>query len=598
MSSAAITPSQQTTKLLNAIQRYIDVDQDNFDLTRNITSSLMNPASLGYQGPSKLQIHPGGPRLTRQVSRLLDTLESIPENVRYPSSPKTWTTVYSFPPLERSLRYSSEENIPIERVANRSRKSSLEFCRCILDSTARSRRTSQTNRFYLTGSTGVGKTTFLKYVCRTKSHLFVKRGYILSRLRFRDIDVKFTPHFYDNPDRVKEFLVKKMIAILFRDLLQTIISVEAGEIITLPESNGRKISHKTIKDIKEDIASAVDSLETIATPSLFGENYEYDSTLLTIELRAELVYRAAERGFRFIVVLDGFDAIAPEDIILFRDNAYFPNDNRHRSTLFFESLRLLHGNLFVGDGHRLEAVVKFAVSTYIFALRPTTVSQMKRHLQGSTDFNSTTYDANSWFVVGTDVFDVVRNRVEGLRTLPTKTNIRELDVGQFQKFIELSLKSIVLALSRAHEGHIEEDRFITLFNHDIRDKLKFVVRACKYAVRELAYYLLETRVNAPKPGEDSSARRTSEDETPLIGIDLLLDALKVIKFEVFDLHTLLILGTDETFVNYFQRNADGKWDEGSERGFFDNVFNYMRRDASVDGTDPYKYNNTRDPLLC
>lgn len=517
----------------------------------------------------------------------------VPNNLNYRASHETWSQFYTFPSNGTVEKYLEEikETSGVDGnvlAVNANFKNMCAYTNNLVVLNQRRR----CGISFLNGSTGVGKTTFLKFFVKTQKFSFLKNTNIISRIKFHDLKKQYD----DSVSRSENYLQQKfsdlIINRLFRDIIDSYLIIR--EDLDFPEKASviNAYIHSSKRDIPEQVKKNLQAMYTHTLRHLrevelsYLENSEdslqsRDEAYLSeipIEFKRKII-RAADRfGFKFCIALDGFDAMRPEDISLFQDDAQAD---------FADCLNsAITNNLAVQSpsGDLINSLNKL----YLIAARPITIIELNRGIDYENDFDSVLDEQAAPFVIGSDITSILKNRIK----VRIFENNKEQPPAQLFSALEKGISLITDVIYDHHEGSVEKGRFIDLFNHNIREKLVFLQSATEYLIAKVEHAFFNEKVVT---GADIELPMTLERFNKLLDgnpSDLSID--------LYEIQRLLLLPKSGGFRNKFWYGSAGKkMQSRREAGSFDNIFNYLPPDKRKDHpvVEESGYELKHDPLL-
>lgn len=511
---------------------------------------------------------------TRAIGRLLDLIPALNKNLDYRCSADDWRSFYCFPTAEETKETAKEQGVDISFVANASENASSNFRDRVLSIAHEAKTNATTNFVFLSGTTGVGKTTFVKFHTRTQKSAYLNNDVIIARLKFRDLEKRIstekhaeawaTPSETTAASPLKIF-EEHLIDCLFRDL------IDSYNITSLDKKTPIKAERR--KRLEESI------LEAEAIIELLGELTKSDAYLLkrifdlsegeqrkiSSSIKISALIMAVKAGFHFTVFLDGFDAIEPETIKL---------DRSEESNVFLACLEAVALGSFSGSGEAYQFLRDTPI-VFVVSARPITIAQIKLSLQDEVDFRQVVH--HSEFIAPSRVFDIIRSRLR-VRAAENGHSIGSRDVELFEAIIQRCL------LELRHEyPSIKPGGFIRLFNHNVRDKIGFLLLLAGFFIRRLAVHIYEEPDVREQLRDGQTTLERYITDVPLLELSI----------GRYELEKILFLNRNEKFSNYFIYDLhNDSLSPSPDKGSFDNLYNYRLIHTFSDGTQ-----TTRCPLI-
>lgn len=509
-----------------------------------------------------------------ELARFIQKIGTLSGNLNFKRSKADWKKFYTFPSVEDAQKYAMEGKLSVNQIVNFNESAPNNLAQEIIFAMKMADHRSAKLTF-LRGTTGVGKTTFLKYFSKFYREYLFSYGVVISRVRFRDIQDYITEH--GKADEESSFR-RVIVNCLVRDIcacanfdLEKVQDVN-DEMLVKARENQEDIRYK----IDEAILTG-NQFSKLSVDQLIDRFERDDEAILDLEEGQKAGFvESFKENLGFSIVLDGFDAMRPEEIALFDD---------HSQALFFNCLSTVTRNAFARDnptGRCLKKINKH----FIIAARQITIAQLKDEIEPETDNNQIFLE--DYHVIGTSISRLLSNRIEVHYSGDlSKSKIRRLQTG-----IENSI-DYIMRLLRSEHPSIQEGRFIDLFNHNIREKVRFLADFI-----DLLTFKIEQRYRY----EFSSIPDDSRDVLDISKLILYLEDLNGnLGIEIYEVQKLLILNKYGYFKNFFHHNVKRELIPETERGQFDNIFNYENRQLFLSEHElnqkQVKYEFARDPLL-
>ena len=536
------------------------------------------PSSAGYAHQRVVNRNWDVELRSPELAKMAAKIKTLHGNLNYKRSEAHWKKFYTFPDAENAVRYAQEENLSASRIVNFNEGAPQKLYDELL-AAAEIGGFRMSKVQFLTGTTGVGKTTFLKYFSKLYRKRLFCEDMIISRVRFRDIQ-DFNRN--NKVDLLPAFQTL-IINCLVRDLaacaeFELKLADAHGEPELLSDAMRKQDS---IREAIDESLLDLDELEGFDLEGVLDEFEDDEHFLheLPEQQKCQLVMRLRQK-FNFCIVLDGFDAMRPEEIALFDD------PEAHAQADFFRCLSTILRNSMPRNSS-LGRCLKKINKTYLVAARPITITQLKDEIEGETD-----HDVNilqNLHVVGTSIAPLLENRltVHFEDALGSKAQMRRFRKGVLQSV------QYVMALVREEHAAIQPGRFIDLFNHNIREKVRFLADVVD---------LLAFKVEDKYRRDYSSIDVRNLEKLSIEGfLTYLEDPEAELGLEIYEIQKTLILNKEGYFKNFFHHNVSGELIPEALRGQFDNIFNYENRelfDTSDPNSEGYKqYAFSKDPLL-
>ncbi|MFK8068910.1 MAG: hypothetical protein AB8D52_11755 [Gammaproteobacteria bacterium] len=499
-----------------------------------------------------------------------DVIEDIPllkRNMNFSTPVEKWLSYYQFPSKMFVKEYLNSSLFGDDiHIANESRESIKTLCDELISLSMQSKDPSSVDVQYLLGTTGVGKTTFLKYFTKTNKSYFFQNKVIISRIKHRDLENSIALAI-DKEDAElhlldEHYFEKYIVNCIFRDCISDIADAFWNSRTIDSDSNLEVLLLKYIERIhinsKVDDTDIVDQL--IRSDELVLNSFE-------LAEKIDFINHVHNSGYRFNLVFDGFDAISPEDIQLV---------DSKKDQLFIDLLRKATTNGFLTHQCSSGICLKNLYLTLLIAARPATLAELIRGIQGDVDFGYR-QSAKQWTVVGCEMVAVFESRL---------TNYLPKSVRGSKEFsLYWNLITYVLNRIRLIYPSIEENKFIDLFNHNTREKIYFLCDVIEYMVAKIE----------EQYAEDLSVSQNSESGVSELKLDdvLISSYLRNNRIECprHELDYLLVLNGNGVFENHFIHKGQDKYVLNPSRGILDNMFNYSRK--TKDNSWTYR----SDPLL-
>jgi hypothetical protein len=501
---------------------------------------------------------PGGHSLIGRINRLLSANLLMNENLGYLSSTEEWEHFYCFPSERDIHNFARIKAARPDQVVNGSSKSSELLRDKLIAEIEQCQNDSHSKYFFLRGTTGVGKTTFLKYHCKTQKLRYLERKTLISRVKFYELER--TLGKIGESDGASDEAIGEVGSYLINCLVRDVI-----EALNLSAENKFKnnIFVETERELGNIVAQVEADLEQIRTA--LGKEAITSATTKDLELLLNVrdltqgqiaalsldtkskILREAGRVFNYVTVLDGFDAINPEEIYLFQDS---------KQALFLRCLRAIVLGQFPRNPLAQEFFEDFP-HVFLVAARDITVTQLKR-LPKEILFDQKF--GEDLYVIAAPVWDIVESRLK-LRVDSNGNRLVESDVGVAMAACKRSL------LFLKSDFKMEpDDKFVKLFNHNIREKLEFLKDITNFFLLQLGELFYR---------EVSLRNRYSKSTADLIfyinsvsSSDLGVNA--------YEFEKILILSSNEKFQNFYNYDPEQNLNQVTDRGAFDNIFNYRR----------------------
>lgn len=507
------------------------------------------------------------------LSKLVRKLETLHGNLNYKRPADSWRTFYTFPEPQNAVQYASEENVHASQIVNFNEFAPEKLVSDIIDGLGIGGYRLSKIKF-LTGTTGVGKTTFLKYFSKIYGKDLFQQNVVISRVKFRDIQ-NYKREF--SVDVITAFK-RTVINCLVRDICACAEFFRADAAGGVDAAEVSSEIQTSIMEALVDTLLSSDELKGWDPDRIIDELDRDEDVLLEMPEaeKCQFVLRLKDK-LSFCIVLDGFDAMRPEDIALLNDD---------KEAEFFSCLSTVLKNGISREstaGRCLKKINKL----FLVAARPITMTQLRDEIEGETD-NDQHFLPNA-HVIGTSIDTLVRNR---LSIHFAEELISKAKMAKFQDGVSSGIKYVMKVLREEH-ATIRDGRFIDLFNHNIREKVGFLAD-----VIDLLAFKVEQKYLRDFSTVPFEALEKLEIDSFLSYINSPHSDLGI---EIYEIQKLLILNKAGYYKNYFHHNTAGVLIPEAQRGQFDNIFNYENRaffDTEHGNSKDFgKYTFAKDPLL-
>lgn len=508
-------------------------------------------------------------KTTLKYREFLKSIGLLTQNLNYSYSEDKWKQFYIFPQIAKIGEYALEGNVSVDKIVNINEVSVSNFADELIEHLRIGSNDVNYVKF-LTGTIGVGKTTFLKYFSKTQKNHFLKNNVILSRIKFLDIEAGIKSNKSNNQFTELDVFLDEILGCLVRDFCDSLDRCRDKDVFP----NQTKLA-KLLK-ATDDVLEVLASKENQNINDILVELAANKSYLRRIprEDRIRLIEFAKNAGFRFCIILDGFDAMNPEEIQLFGNKS---------SVTFFDCLSsIIKNELSVNSD--LGELITSLDKLFLVAVRPLTVTQLENDVTIDTDFHHL-FDSEHAHVVGTDVYGAVKAR------LKVYFSINKHSSKQSDEFIDRIIEITKIVMTRLYQEHekIEPGRFLSLFNHNVRDKFTFLK-----AVQNLILYKIELYHSSLQDKILDEKDKRKMDLKDLYGY--IENNATEISINIYEIQRLLILNKDGYYKNYFRKDTERQpLKAESNRGQFDNIFNYHVRKTFSNEGDKYAF--SQDPFL-
>lgn len=505
-------------------------------------------SSFNYASQPPLQRHKASSKLGKHLTHLERSLGNLHRNLNYASSIKDWREFYKFPNASQTQIYADELKAylgGVEKpfIVNQNARSVKRYEKSIVALFEDER----CNISFLNGTTGVGKTTFLKYFTKTRKSNFLDSKILLSRVKFRELESLYEPKSRQNSVALNDVFAQYVIDCLVRDIFDS---------YRVADLSGSEEVFGALEGLEEIIAFARKYFRTTFGSS-WGEKLDQIVggdvsviTLLSSEFKRDFVMLANRYLFKFCIILDGFDAIRPEEIQLFGDA---------KQGVFFQCLSAVIREQFQIDTPE-GMVINALNKTIVIAARPTTIFQLKEEIQDEVDFDHVFN--HEVYVLGSDLYGIIENRIRLFYS--TKTNTLA-PPSTLIEIIKGCISKVIDVLYDEHEPVLERGRFINLFNHNIREKLVFIRSVLQYMIVKIDETYEKSRLFSITDG-----RLTVTEFSELLSLEP-----GELGIDLYEVQKLLILPKDGEFKNHFRYSTSEELVPSFPKGPFDNIFNYV-----------------------
>lgn len=563
------TVQKQANNFATKCQRYFD--------TKKLLIPENKPHELVFRR-SSLQVasQKPVPRRTKNTTfgtnllNLTDTVGKISKNLNYHSKLEHWFQFYKFPHPIKRKEYIEEIKtcnpaLGEFEVANQSFSSMRNYANRLI--TLNEHERCGVN--FLEGTTGVGKTTFLKFFVKSQKPHFLNSMNIISRVKFDDVENLYKSNKGKAGFSLQAAFAKLLIDRLFRDVIDSYLT--AIDIWDMNPTLKVRLKHShnfPVEDINIEIIDKLQALyndtrrfyqtSTKSTPGEIEEGLKSREVdflqKVPRDFCRQVISNAKKAGFKFCILLDGFDALRPEDIMLFGSD---------RQTDFSECLSSAIKNV-VDTGGQNGELINSLDKIYVVAARPVTIIQLRREMNPEVNFDTLFETSLPTFVIGSDIFGILKNRIK------VRLDISRRDQPSNLLFegLEDGINTVVNVIYDNHPT-IEKGRFIDLFNHNIREKLLFLQNTIEFLTIKVenAYY-------------DFLVKNGLPDTSPLLNQDIFRSYLALtaedLSIELYEVQKLLLLQNDGVFKNKFEFDLSGKeLVYQKDAGPFENIFNYL-----------------------
>lgn len=523
----------------------------------------------------------------------LASVEDLENNLNYNRSLGVWEKFYVFPSDRSIARHMTDEDIEDEDLICNKNKSSMNNLVSELIK-LRENHSQISVVKYLIGNTGVGKTTFLKYFTKKSKDRALKSNLIVSRIKFRDVQDLAESNL--TKENIRHCFAKQLVNCLVRDIFDSVLRankilkkdqattsvklrlIELVDVVdTLcniqalpPESSTEEIE----KDRKDREASFDRLVNKLANGSL-DARFELNS-----QTSIELIDLVASSKFNFCVILDGFDAINPDDLIIFGD------DNEEGN--FFDCLASAIRNTY-SDLDEYQRCISGISKVFLVAARPTTIAQVEKTIERETH-NDQFISVDYSHVVGTDIYKLVDARLD---SKIHGGRCPGLDKTKVSTFLKSALRHIVAVLEKEHSA-VQKGRFVDLFNHNIREKIAFIQEVLGLLIYkvDLIYVWQQKKLGYEKPEILTLAKFQ----------EILEDSDLDVILNIYEVERLLILNKFGNFSNYYEPSKSQRMEALKDVGQFDNLFRYyddgcFKPDVPNSDDADYEYKLDKDPIL-
>lgn len=511
---------------------------------------------------SEYKLYGNGPEnkssYTKRIRSIAVNIEKIRKNLGYDSSLKDWEKFYCFPSSE-FIDYC-KKNYRINNdtlIANSSFESAIELRSHLINLCNDAASNNSVQIQFMQGETGVGKTTFLKYFSKSSYDDFLTKKIVTSRVKYRDIEriIDAASAFdAENPKSV-EIFEEHIVSCLYRDIISSII--RDPSIVSYDNSSPAITLRNAVEDTILELASKNDfSIEE--TYNKFKDDIVYDVYDIDLIDKLKCINYAKSLNINFLIYMDGFDAIHPEEIDLL---------DASRERVFFNLIRRAITNNYTRGGGSPGACLSSINKTFLIAARPITVAEIEKRIEPDVDFK-TKISRLKVYIIGCEMKSITEARF--LHYYPDYCQ-KAADFEVFWDIIEYALSQF-----RVNYRSIEKNKFIDLFNHNIREKISFLIELLHYTLSKIEFYF-------------QMQYKQSKER-------IFLDRERIKKYLVkksvnlpkYELDRLLLLNDDGLFENHFTK-TDGRFVLNAKRGPIENIFNYSNK------TDDWVYRT--DPLL-
>lgn len=539
---------------------------------------------------------------TNSLQSTLSKIEThLPDNINYSSSIEAWLKSYSFPSKLAFDRYTIEENIPKGDVVNSSLDATIQFCSDLIDYSNLTSKNTKTQ--FVSGTTGVGKTTFLKLISKINKSNYLENRIVECRVKFANIqDLIRGEDITEAISILENHLIQELYSELIEDLVKVYDNKftdrdlqELGDLLSEHILEAALLADSQLKIDFDDIVAIIPNRE-LSHPIFMGDQGKLNTDQFRLwQLFLLEVFK--DHGYKFLIALDGFDAMNPEDVRLFQDK---------EQKVFLEIVKAVIRNNF-STNTREGRLLKKLNKTILISARPVTIDQLKV-LEHETKTNLSLEKVVH--VIGTDIYTLLKKRLDYLNSnieQHVENSVREL-------FHDALVRGIRLISSFVYEYYdtVEQNRFINLFNHNVREKIYFIAIAMNLVI----YLVTRKYIQGRDKGDIADGQlldykifcafideieqqelKRRKSHSPLSS----LESPPLLKF--YEIEQALILNNKRVYRNFFNLNpGENKidYEQTSNRGTFDNVFNYTQMSvygASIDIPDSENYLPQKDPIL-
>ena len=511
------------------------------------------------------------------IINLTETLGKISQNLNYHSKLEHWFQFYKFPHPRKRDEYIREielNNPALAKfeVANKDLSSMRSYASRLIQLNDHER----CGINFLEGTTGVGKTTFLKFFVRSQKPFFLNSMNIVSRIKFDDVENLYKSNRDKTDFSLQKAFAELIVDRLFRDVVDSYITAdELSKMLPSAKVRLRSNHNFPISEIDQEIVEKLLALYN-QTVRFYQRASALSNEEITTGLQSrdidflqkvprdfcrQVIANAKKAGFKFCILLDGFDALRPEDIMLFGSD---------KQTDFSECLSSAIKNV-VDTGGEDGELINSLNKIYVVAARPVTIIQLRREMNPEVNFDTLFERSVPTYIIGSDIFGILKNRIkvrldEAGRDQPDNVLFEGLEDG---------INTVVDVIYENHPS-IEKGRFIDLFNHNIREKLFFlqsVIEFLTIKVESAHYqYMVENGLS----------------EDPLLNQDLFRKYLSYdaddLSIGLYEVQKLLLLQSDGVFKNKFEFDIGGKdLVYQKDAGPFENIFNYLPLENRKEG---------------
>lgn len=565
------TGHKTTTDFIDAISEYWSTHRITVPKDKSLCELV--PSAHDYVDQKVINRYYGSVERASDLVKFINKIATLHGNLNYKKSTDVWRKFYTFPDFSDAEKYAKEERLHITQIVNFSEEAPKILYDRIVNAFEIGDYLLAKVQF-LAGTTGVGKTTFLKYFSKQYREKLFAKQVVITRVRFRDIqDYRKENSNIDLGTAFRRIIINCIV----RDLCAcSSFEINQGDLAHSDFSMARRVQIK-IQDAVADTLLGLEVLQGFDVDKAI-EAFDKDEDFLQElpDYEKSKFILAMKDELRFCIVLDGFDAMRPEEIALFEDNS---------EAEFLDCLSTVTRNAFAREtvtGGCLKKINKF----FLIAARNITISQLKDEIETETDNNHHIF--NNLHVIGTSMTKLLNNRM----AVHFSSEIPRAKMAKLQHGVQLSIEYIMRLLREEHPT-IEPGRFIDLFNHNIREKVRFLADFI-----DLLTYKVEMKFRMDSVSTPNHPVRKLDIST---FIDYLSDPSATLGIDVYEVQKLLILNNAGYFKNFFHHNTSNVLIPEAQRGQFDNLFNYENRNLfpleneQSEETDRYEF--SRDPLL-
>ena len=524
---------------------------------------------------------------------LNESIEQIPKNLNYHCPLGDWIEFYQFPKGRTANKYIDEikalyPSLKKFSVVNEGFDSMRQYADTLIELNKRDR----CGVTFLEGTTGVGKTTFLKYFVKSQKVHFLNSKNIISRIKFDDVEKLYLARRAGPGFSLQSAFSKLLIDKLFRDIVDSYVIFSERQ--NLPQQTYKAFINRYNYTLTPPNEAIQDSLKAIHNKIIrtIINNTEFDLERFNADLKSnpdvllskflpdekrEIIEATNKLGFKFCIVLDGFDALRPEDIAIF---------HCEKQSAFSECLKSVIDDA-VDPSSTNGELVKSLDKAYLIAARPVTILEMKKN-NPETSFDTYLDKLPPSFIIGSDVFELLRKRIK----LRIKQKLLPPPHNELFSALEAGLMTILNVIYHNHKNTVTPGRFIDLFNHNIREKLIFLKNAIQYLVikAEDAFYIYLR--DAGIYGSPKLALKRFSSIMRYSASDL--------KIELYEVHKLLLLPETGIYLNKFDyASGHGPLVYQSGASAFENIFNYLplSERSNIDEVKKSNWELKFDPIL-